>query len=494
MKMISIKKESLYKFLGIFIAIAVVVSCKKTETTASQLTLGNITDTIPETGGITTLSFNANAAWSIDTGSIGWLHLSQTSGNNGAVTISLTAAANTSGISRSVLLNVNLVNGQSRRVTVLQMPQIFPSYNTSPVATDASGMGSTAAQLVANIKLGWNIGNSLEAPGGETGWGNPVITQALIDLVKSSGFTGVRIPCAWNGHADPATAAIDTAWLRRVKDVVQYCINDGMYIMLNDHVNDGWLDCTATGAQLDTIKAKQRAYWEQIATAMRDFDEHLMLASANEPNATDLSSSTVLRDYHQIFINAVRSTGGKNAFRTLIIQAPNTSVDLADYFTAIPGMPVDKVPNKLIMEVHWYSPPNFAILSSDASWGNEWCYWGANYHSKDDLARNATGNTEEAYVDSTWAYMKRRFVDKNMPILIGEFGAPRHNATLTGHPQDSVLSLNSRSHFFRYVTQSARKNGIPAFFWDAYYDLIDRHNNVIYDQQALDSLRIGTGL
>ncbi|MBN9382480.1 MAG: cellulase family glycosylhydrolase [Chitinophagaceae bacterium] len=488
------KKDLLYKSLGIFFAIAVIVSCKKTETTASQLTLGNITDTIPESGGTVVLSFNSNAAWSIDTTGTGWLHLSQTSGNIGAAAINLTAAANLSGISRSVLLNINLTNGQSRRVTILQLPRIFPSYNTSPIAADATGTGSTAAQLVANIKLGWNIGNSLEAPGGETGWGNPVITQALIDLVKNSGFNAVRIPCAWNQHADPATAAIDTAWIRRVKEVVQYCVNDGMYIMLNDHVNDGWLDCTATGARLDTIKAKQKAYWEQIATAMRDFDEHLMLASANEPNATDLASSTLLRDYHQIFINAVRSTGGKNAFRTLIIQAPSTSVDLADYFTVIPGMPVDRAPNKLIMEVHWYSPANFAILSEDASWGKEWCYWGANYHSKDDTTRNATPNTEEAYVDSTWAYMKRRFVDNNVPILIGEYGAPRHNATLKGHPQDSVLSLNSRAHFYRYVTQSAKKNGIPPFIWDAYYDLIDRKNNVVYDPQLLDSLRVGAGL
>jgi len=470
------------------------VSCKKTDSAASPLTLANITDTIPEGGGTIALSFNSQAAWSVDSSGIGWLRLSQTSGGSGPATISLAAPANASGIGRTVMLTINSTNGQSRRITVLQFSQIFPSYNTTPIPGDVSGMSSTAAQLTAGIKLGWNIGNSLEAPGGETGWGNPVITQALIDLVKSSGFNAIRIPCAWNGHADQTTAAIDTAWLRRVKEVVQYCINDGMYILLNDHVNDGWLDCTATGARLDTIRAKQKAYWEQIATEMRDFDEHLMFGSANEPNATDLPSSTLLENYHQIFINAVRSTGGKNANRTLVIQAPSTSVDLADYFIGVPGMPVDQVPKKLVVEVHWYSPANFAILSADASWGNEWCYWGANFHSKDDSARNATANTEEGYVDATMAYVKKRFIDNKIPFLIGEFGVPRHNATLTGHPQDSILSLNSRSHFFRYVTQSARANGIPAFLWDAYYDLIDRHNNVIYDQQALDSLRAGAGL
>ena len=469
-------------------------SCRKTETTTPPTTLSNITDTLPETGGTVALTFTSNAAWTIDTTGLGWLQLSPTSGKSGKAVINLTAPANSTGLSRSVMLTVNFANDQSRRVTVIQLPPIYPSYNTSSAAADATGMNSTAAQLVANIKLGWNIGNALEAPGGETGWGNPVITQGLIDLVKSSGFNAIRIPCSWYMHSNHTTAAIDTAWLGRVKQVVQYCVNDGMYVLLNAHYDSGWLDCTASGRRLDTIKAEQRAYWEQIATTMRGFDEHVMFASANEPNASDLATATVLQNYHQIFINAVRSTGGKNAWRTLVIQAPSTSVNLADYFVGVPGMPVDPVRNKLALEVHWYSPANFAILSADASWGKEWCYWGANYHSQDDPARNATPNTEEAYVDTTWAYMKQRFVNNNIPVLIGEMDVPRHDSTLKGHPQDSILSLNSRSHFFRYVTQSARKNGVPLFFWDGYYDLFDRHNNVVYDPQALDSLRTGAGL
>ena len=481
----------LYRLLGIFIGGLVLLSCKKTGTPASQLTPGNLTDTIPASGGTTTLSFNSNAPWSIDTTGAGWFHLSQTSGNAGAVTIKITAAGNSSGISRTVLLALNLGNDQNRRLTVLQPPAIFPSYNTSPIAADGTGMSSTAAQITANIKLGWNIFNTMEAPGGETGWGNPMVTQAQIDLIHQSGVNAIRIPCAWNFHADQSTAQIDTAWLSRVKEVARYCINDGMYVLLNCHWDGGWLDCTATGAKQDTIKAKQKAFWEQIATKMRDFDEHLMLASANEPNATDLASATVLESYHQVFINAVRSTGGKNAFRTLVIQAPSTSIDLADYFTAVPGMPVDNVPNKLIMEVHYYSPSNFCILSSDASWGKEWRYWGANYHSTDDPARNAAPGTEEGYIDSTLAYVNRRFIKNNIPFLIGEFGVADHAGNIIGNPADSILSLNSRAHFFRYLVQQARVNGIPAFLWAGVFD---RANNRVYDQQALDSLKAGAGL
>src|SRR5579859_1196503 len=108
----------LYKLFGIFIAISIVVSCRKSETTASPLTLSNITDTIPPGGGTVALSFNCNAAWSIDTTGFGWLKLSQTSGNKGAVSINLTAAGNSLGISRSVLLNLISTNNQSRRITV----------------------------------------------------------------------------------------------------------------------------------------------------------------------------------------------------------------------------------------------------------------------------------------------------------------------------------------------------------------------------------------
>jgi len=480
-------------FLVIVVSIAGGMSsgCKKTSA-PPQLSLSQYSVAFDAAGGTATVVIHSNGKWAINNFTGSWLKVDKSQGAGGTDSIVLTAPANSGGSNLSGSFAV-YSDGLSSLVTITQTYAIFPSYNTSPLPPDASGMSSTAAELTGKMVIGWNIGNTMEAPGGETGWGNPVVTQSLIDLVKQSGFNAIRIPCNWNTHANQATAAIDTAWLSRVKQVVQYCINDGMYVMLNIHYDSGWLDCTATGLKLDTVRAKQKALWEQIATTMRGFDEHLLFASANEPNATDLPTATVLEGYHQIFINAVRSTGGKNAYRSLIIESPSTSVDMADYFLTLPGMPVDKVPNKLIVEVHYYAPSQFCILSSDASWGKEWCFWGANYHSKDDTIRNATG-MEETYVDSEMSWLKAKFVSNNIPVLIGEFDAPRHNATLTGRPQDSILSLNSRAHFFRYLTQSARSNGIPAFFWDAYYDLIDRHNNVVFDQQALDSLRAGAGL
>ena len=486
------KRNNFITVLVLLIAGFVVVSCTTT-TQEPQLTLTNMTKDIPSEGGSVALSFTCNGAWSVDTTGLGWLKLSQVSGMAGDATINLTAVANSSGISRSVLLNVISPNGQARRVTALQAPVIFPSYNTSPVAPDASGMGSTAAQINANLKMGINIWNTMEVPGGETGWGNPLITQNLIDVIKGAGFNAIRIPCGyWNqGHMNKKTGKIDDVWLNRVKQVVQYCVNDGMYVMINRH-HDGDDDPKLTGAQLDSVKAIHKAVWEQVATTLRDFDEHVMFASSNEPNANDLVSSTNLRDLHQIFINAVRSTGGKNAYRTLVIQAPSTSLDLANYFSTdgIPGLPVDQVPNKLILEFHWYTPANFCILrGGDASWGHEYRYWGANFHSTDDLTHNSDPSNEEGYVKYNMQWAKKNFVDKGIPVFIGEFGVEYH-ASHCPTPADSILSLTSTAHFFGEIVRDARANGISSFLWAG---VINRGTETIDNKQQLDSLRSGAG-
>jgi len=485
------KRNNFLTILVLLIAGFVVVSCNTT-TQEPQLTLANMTKDIPSEGGTVALTFTGNGAWSVDTTGFGWLKLSRISGIAGNDTINLTAKANSSGVSRSVLLNVISENGQARRVTAHQAPIIFPSYNTSPIAPDATGMGSTAMQLNANIKMGINLWNTMEAPGGETGWGNPAITQHLIDVLKGGGFNAIRIPCGYwaQGHMNKKTGKIDDTWLNRIKEVVQYCVNDGMYVEINRH-HDGNDDFHLTAEKLDSAKAVHKAIWEQVATKLRDFDEHVMFASYNEPNANDLPSSTVLYDLHQIFINAVRSTGGKNANRTLVLQAPNTSLDLMNYFApgGIPGMPVDQVKDKLMFEFHWYAPANFCILGGDASWGKEWRYWGKNFHSTTDPTHNSAAGSEEDYVQSNMQWAKKNFVDKGIPVLIGEFGVEYH-ASHCPTPADSILSLTSTAHFFAEIVRTARVNGLSSFLWAG---VINRGTETIDNKQQLDSLRVGAG-
>jgi endoglucanase len=147
------KMKIIFGIAGILICLLAISSCKKTKVSPEQLSISNITDTLPEGGGTKSLSFTCNGDWRIDTTGFGWVKISPIAGSSGDATITFTAPANTTGISRTVLIKLNSVNGQARRITVLQAPVIFPSYNTSPIAPDANGMGSTA----------------MEAPGGETG-------------------------------------------------------------------------------------------------------------------------------------------------------------------------------------------------------------------------------------------------------------------------------------------------------------------------------------
>ena len=126
---------------------------------------------------------------------------------------------------------------------------LYPDYNTNPIPADNTGMTSTAVEIASRIKLGWNIGNTMEATGGksETYWGNPLITDGLIRLVKDHGFDAVRIPVSWDQYANQETAEIDAAWLYRVKEVVQYCMENDIYVLINIHWDGGWLEETTYG-------------------------------------------------------------------------------------------------------------------------------------------------------------------------------------------------------------------------------------------------------
>ena len=367
--------------------------------------------------------------------------------------------------------------------------QGYPSYNTSPLPPDVSGMSSTAVQLAAKINLGWNIGNSLEAIGGETAWGNPLVTKALIDKVKLSGFNAIRIPCSWNQYmANSSTAQLKEDWLNRVKEVVQYCVDNGMYVIVNIHWDGGWLENNCTTQKQTSVNAMQKAFWEQIATHLRGFDEHVLFASANEPNVSTATGMTVLNSYHQTFINAVRSTGGRNTYRVLVIQGPST--DIQKTFDLMNTLPTDPTPNRMMTEVHYYTPWNFCGLTTDESWGKMFYYWGDGYHSTTDPTRNATYG-EEADVQKYFQMMKTKFVDKGIPVVLGEYGVIRRSS-LTGDAL--TLHLASRAYYLKYVTQQAGVYGLLPFYWDNgfigdnTFALFNRQNNTVYDQQALDAL------
>ena len=353
------------------------------------------------------------------------------------------------------------------------------------IPADATGMSSTVTALAANIKLGINIGNTLEATGGETAWGNPLITKAYIDLLKQSGFNAVRLPCSWNQYlVSGSTTQIKPEWLERVKQVIQYCIDDNMYVILNIHWDGGWLENNCTVAKQAENNLKQKAFWEQIGICMRNFDEHLLFASANEPNVADATQMAVLLSYHQTFVNAVRSTGGKNAYRVLVVQGPST--DIAKTNELMTTLPTDNVANRMMVEIHYYTPWNFCGMTKDETWGNQFYYWGKDYHSTTDTAHNPTWG-EESTVDTNMKLMKTQFVDKGIPVIMGEYGCILRT-NLTGAALD--LHKASRAYYFKYVTQKAKANGILPFYWEAGGNgaLFNRTNNTVSDQQALTAI------
>ncbi|WP_163398475.1 cellulase family glycosylhydrolase [Flavobacterium fluviatile] len=430
-------------------------------------------------------------AWSVSTSDASWIKFTPGTGVAGRTTVTITALENTSSVTRTADITISSADVAPVKITVSQAGTtgLYPNYNTNPIAADATGMSSTAVQLAAKMKLGWNIGNTLEATGSETAWGNPKVTKALVDLVKANGFNAIRIPCSWNQYANGATAKITDTWLARVKEVVKYCTDNDMYVIVNIHWDGGWLEENCIESKKEANNAKQKAFWEQIATNLRDFDEHLLFASANEPHVDDATEMGVLNSYHQTFIDAVRSTGGKNAYRTLIVQGPATDIEkTAKLMTTLP---TDKVANRMMAEVHFY-PYQFTLMAKDEDWGKMFYYWGAGNHSTTDTAHNPTWG-EEAFVNEVFLSMKTKFVDKGIPVILGEFGAIRRD--LTGDAL--ALHLKSRAAFLKYVVKQSKANGLIPFYWDAgnlgtnTMSLFDRSNNTVYDLQALTALQDG---
>ncbi len=504
------KKIDFMRPLAFLMVILIFAACKKEKEIDPVLTISRSEVSFEGEGGEASVTVTCNVQWDISNSASQWLQVSQTSGDAGDALIQLSVGANNTGAKRSAILSVTSERGQARRVTVSQVPQLYPSYNTSPKEPNATGMESNAVELAAKIKLGWNIGNTMEAPG-VTAWGNPVITEDYVKAVKQQGFNAIRIPCAWDWDwrekyssagephiEDYKTARIKSEWLNRVKEVVGYCVNNDMYVLLNIHFDGGWLESkkwpgteiptnnfNPSSTRKDTILAKQKAYWEQIATAMRDFDEHLMFASANEPAVDTKEEMEVLHAYHQTFINAVRSTGGRNSYRVLVVQGPGTNIEKSN---DLMDMPKDEIEGRLMAEVHFYNPSQFCILNEDVSWGKMAYYWGKDYHSDIEPERNATYG-EEDEVDQSFSLAKSKFVDKGIPVIMGEYGTYRRGNT-ENKPKDLDLHNNSVDHWITYVTRKALENGLIPFWWDTGV-VIDRSDYTINDQPTIDAIMAG---
>ena len=379
----------------------------------------------------------------------------------------------------------------------------------------ADGFDRSATEVINDMAPGWNLGNTFEAVttwtgvdflnnkgglGAETGWQDTKTTQATIDFVKSLGFRSVRIPCAWAfGHiSNPSTYEIDAKWMARVKEVVDYCIRDGLYVVLNDHWDGGWLENHIKDTDAITIEKNKKvltALWTQIANAFKDYDEHLLLAGLNEPNAEDQAATNNLIQYNQTFVNTVRATGGNNTRRILVVQGPSTNIEHTCNFMA-GRMPTDVTAGRLAVEVHFYNPWQFWGMEKDESWGNVFYYWGSgNHHS--GSTHNATWG-EESDMRSQLQKMKSKFVDKGYPVVIGEFGANWRDLSSLSKESQAKHNASIRSHYRELHRLCKEMGGMVPMTWDTNYrsqdgtkgcmTIVDRKTLTVYGTYAMEGI------
>ncbi|HEU6447322.1 MAG TPA: cellulase family glycosylhydrolase, partial [Verrucomicrobiae bacterium] len=359
----------------------------------------------------------------------------------------------------------------------LVLANSYGSVTSAPVALAVSpGFTNIPPSIpFPQLTYGMNIGNKLELS-----WGAP--NPGVLYNAAYNGFNAVRVPCAWNHNSTTNISGgvtnypINASYMAQVKQTVDAAVAAGMYVMINDHWDDGWLESSISTNIDPTINAKMKDYWTQIATTFAGYDNHLLFAAANEPNVYNTDEMKVLVYYYQTFVNAVRGAGGNNTNRWLVLQSVSDP-------TWMNALPTDTVSNRLMVEYHNYTPSLFSIIHSDQSWGTAIYFWGPAYHYSGDPTRNATWGEEYAQ-DSFYQQLADLYVSKGIPVMIGEFGAS--GAGLTGTEatwnQDSVL------YWDKYLAESARVHGLSPFYWSTGGSPFD------YDTAANDNPALVTAL
>ena len=337
--------------------------------------------------------------------------------------------------------------------------------------------------IADTLGAGWNYGNTLEANTGgtpnETVWGNPEASQEMMNAVAEAGFKTVRIPVSYLSKIDDSNGyKIDAEWLDRVNEVVDYCYNSDLNVIINIHgdgynsVTGGWLLCN--GDDQDYIKEKYEAVWKQIAEKFKDYDEHLIFESMNEefdgtyqtPN-TDYYSN--INDYNQIFVDTVREAGGNNEHRWLLVPGWNTDINytVGDYGFKLPEDSKNSAgEGRLILSVHCYDPWDYCGEESKKTF-----LWGErgqeiieiNKASKSSIAKWG----DESHLEEQMNKLKTGYVDKGVPVIIGEYGCIDKTGADSGIPNQIA---ENRAYYDGFLAGTAAIYGITPVYWDNGYN------------------------
>ena len=346
-----------------------------------------------------------------------------------------------------------------------------------------------------SVVMGWNLGNALESAGAEwddaaygwkniweknydnweTAWGNPKTTKTMIQKVKAEGFNAIRVPVRWVPHANLNTMEIDAAWLARVKEVVDWCIEEDLMVILNTH-HDLWLEHYPTYARKAELNEKLKKLWTNIATAFKDYDGRLAFSGTNEvnPNGEWGLSPTeehydVQNSFNQTFVEAVRSTGGNNLKRNLIVQTMRCDPNLGlSHFT----VPTDPTADRLSVEFHYYSPYSYCSGAEGTYY-----YWGAEFADKGAI----TPDGNERSLATFFAKLRNEWWDKGLGVVMGEYGCSHHYTTADRETQEA-----NQQYFLKCLVGEARHMGFAAFVWDnnafgngsEKFGIFNRNNNM----------------
>lgn len=327
----------------------------------------------------------------------------------------------------------------------------------------------TSMELCKEMKLCWNLGNTLDVCNAdrdsdgnidensekvdETLWGNVMTTPEIFETLKDQGFNAVRIPITWRDHlSDDYT--IDEDWMNRVQEVVDYAYDQDMYVIINLHHDGGgdpefgaWIREMAA-SDYDGWYAKYSAIWTQICDRFENYSDKLIFESMNEVGFDELSRTerfSLLNKMNQAFVDLVRSTGGNNPKRHLLIAGYWTDIDQTT--TKQFEMPTDPE-NRCIVSVHYYTPWEFCVCENQYEWGT------------DDEVRTMKNQINK---------LKTKFIDNGVPVIIGEYG--------TGNNENASVIF-----FDEMLTKICYDIGIPTFLWD---------NGSIFNRTTLEWNRQG---
>ena len=335
----------------------------------------------------------------------------------------------------------------------------------------AHGAGLDIKNVQQQLAPGINLGNTLEAIPNETAWGNPEPNAGYFRAVKRAGFRSVRLPVAWSQYAD-SNLQISAKWMSHVGDVVKMANREGLYVVMNIHWDGGWLQPTA--AKHADANLKLAKFWNQIAINFRDYDDHLLFAGTNEVGVEgeygtpSAESAAYQNEFNQTFVRTVRTTGHRNANRLLVVQSYGTDIDNALRFNTV--LPTDTVKNRLLFEVHYYSPYNFVLNDKSDIW-----QWGK---SATDPAHTDTWGNED-YVDAQFQKVKTSFIDRGIPVLLGEYSCGMK-------PQFPGMDAY-RKLWDAYVSTSAYRHGLVPMYWDT-GSMFDRKTGAAKDPDVIRSI------